>query len=71
MALSVLHAAGIVAQVPVKINWLKLPHAVQVVQKHVVLSQIRHHAVLIVQNHAVQNQNNANVSIVAGILSDK
>ena len=70
MALSVLHAAGIVAQVLVKVNRLKL-HAVQVVQKHVVLSQIRRHAVLIVQNHAVQNQNNANVSIVAGILSDK
>ncbi len=36
MGLSVLHAAGIVAQVPVKINRLKLPNAVPIVQNHAV-----------------------------------
>ena len=36
MVLSVLHAAGIVAQVSVKINRLKLPHAASIVQKHAV-----------------------------------
>jgi hypothetical protein len=34
MALSVLHAAGLVAQVPVKINRLNLRHVVPVVQNH-------------------------------------
>ena len=68
MELSVLHAAGIVAQVPVQINRLKLPHAVPIVQKHAALSQIRHHAVLIVQNHAVQKRNNEDISIVAEII---
>ena len=71
MALSVLHAAGIVAQVPVKINRLKFPHVEPVVQNHVALSQIRHHAVLIVQNHVAQKRNNSNTSIVTGIISDK
>ena len=65
MALSVLHAAGIVAQVSVKINRLKLHHArhhvAPIVQNHAVLSQIRHHVAPIVQNHAVQKQNNENI----------
>ena len=36
MALSVLHAAGIVAQVSVKINRVKLPHVALIVQNHAV-----------------------------------
>ena len=55
MALSVLHAAGIVAQVSVKINRLKLHHA-------------KHHAAQIVQNHAVQKQNNENIAILTAII---
>ena len=70
MALSVLHAAGIVAQVSVKINRLKLL-AASIVQNHAVLSQIKLHAALIVQNHAVQKRNNENIYIVTGIISDK
>ncbi|HIF26963.1 MAG TPA: hypothetical protein EYQ40_00180 [Candidatus Marinimicrobia bacterium] len=62
MVLSVLLAAGIVAQVFVKINRLKLHHArhhvVPIVQNHAVLSQIRRLVGLIALSHAVQKQNN-------------
>ena len=58
MGLSVLHAAGIVAQVSVKINRLKFPHAASIVQNSAVLSQIKPHAASIVQNSAVLKQNN-------------
>ena len=71
MALSVLHAVGIVAQVSVIINRLKLPHAASIVQNYAVLSQIKPHVASIVQNHAVQKRNNENISIVTGIISDK
>ena len=61
MASSVLHAAGIVAQVSVKINRLKLHQAkhnvAPIVQNPAVLSQIKHHADPIVQNPAVKNKN--------------
>ena len=60
MVLSVLLAAGIVVQVFVKINRLKLHHArrhvVPIVQNHAVLSQTRHLVGLIALSHAVQNK---------------